>query len=99
VHEGVEPGAGLADDRATEGGYVVGPASPAETSVVVAGRHQLVRGNADGRAIREDMGVEVDKAWRDELASGGDTFRPLSAGISASSASITPKRIPMSRLA
>ena len=48
---------------------LLAPASPAETSVVVPWKGtQLVGGDADGGAVGEDVGVQVDEAGRDELA-------------------------------
>ena len=91
VHEGVEARARLADDGAAEGGEVVGArvARRDQRRRALEG-DQLVGGNADGRAVGEDVGVQVDEARRHELAGGVEhALSALSAGMSASSASIS----------
>jgi hypothetical protein len=62
MHEGIEPGAGLADDGAAEGGNIVGAriAGGDERRRGLEG-DQLVGGNADGRAVWEDVRVQVDE--------------------------------------
>ncbi len=71
MHECVEPRARRRHDVAAKGGEVVGAG--------IAGRdcrrgrligQQLVGGNADGRAVRKHMGMQVDQARRNELPAG-----------------------------
>ena len=60
--------------------------------------HQLVGGNADRRAVGIDVAMQVDQAGRHQLAGGVDGLQRARGGISGSIASITPQRMPMSRL-
>jgi hypothetical protein len=70
VHEGIDAGAGVADDGATEGGKGVGAgiARRDERRRALVG-DELVAGDADGGA-RIDVGVQVDETGRHELAGG-----------------------------
>src|SRR5262249_8978911 len=92
VHEGIDTRARLRRDVAAERSKVVGTGIPrrhAGGRALI--RDQFVGRNADGRAIGIDVRVEVDEPRRHELAAGVEHTRcARSAGISASSASITP---------
>jgi hypothetical protein len=61
-------------------------------------RHQFVGGNADRRAVRVDMAMQVDQAGGPSLPVASMVFDARAGGISGSIASITPQRMPISRL-
>ena len=61
--------------------------------------HQLVGGNADRRTVGIDVAMQIDQAGHDQFARGVDALRDRGRPrISGSIASITPQRMPMSRL-
>jgi hypothetical protein len=81
VHEGIEAGPRLADDGAAEGCEVVGAGvAGGDQRGRALERQQLVGGDADGGAVGEDVGVQVDEAGGDELARRAQNLQGLVGG-------------------
>ena len=91
VHEGEKPRAGLRHHVAAEGGEIVGARiAGRDHGRRALERDQLIGRNADRRAVGKHMRMQVDQAGRDQLAAGVQDLQALSAGMSASTASMTP---------
>ena len=73
MNEGKQPAARLRRHQPLEAGEVIRTrVSRADVSGRAGKRHQFVGRNADRGAVGINVRVQIDEAWRDELAFGVD---------------------------